>query len=196
MLNLPHTLVLVRHGETDWNVERRMQGRTDIPLNERGRAQAWRHGVTLARKVPGVEQFDFASSPLVRARETMEIMRAAMGLDPHDYRIAPELMEITFGTWEGFTLGELAITGPEEVKAREADKWGYVPPEGESYAMATERVRRFAEAITRDTVAVSHGAVGRCLRGLLFGTDTVEVPVLEAPQDTFLICREGAGEWH
>lgn len=186
-------LIFIRHGETDWNVEARLQGQQNIPLNERGRAQAHRHGKVLNDEVPDIQHFDFVASPLDRAGETMRIMRAAMGLDPEGFRIEPDLIEITFGEWEGFTLAELATVGSTE---READKWSYVPPGGESYAMLAARVRRWLAALDRDTVAVSHGAVGRVVQGILFGASEHEVPNLPSPQDSLLIWRDGKGTWH
>lgn len=190
------TLVFVRHGETDWNVEARLQGQQDIPLNDRGRAQAVRNGQVLLQRVPAVAGFDFVASPLGRAGETMRIMRQTMGLAPEAYRVEPDLIEITFGDWEGFTLAELAASGSPESARREADKWSYVPPHGESYAILDERVRRWLGRLRDDTVAVSHGAVGRVLQGILFGLGPDAVPHLPSPQDRFLVWRDGGGEWH
>lgn len=188
-------LVFVRHGETDWNVEARLQGQQDIPLNARGRAQARRNGEALTRAVPAIADFAFVASPLMRARETMEILRAAMGLDPTGYDVETELLEITFGAWEGFTLAELAAKGGDAVARRAADKWGFVPPGGESYAMLASRIDRWLGGLARDTVAVSHGAVGRVVEGRLRNVDPREVPMLEAPQDRVLIYSAGRAEW-
>ena len=190
-----HTLIFIRHGETDWNVAERFQGHQDIPLNARGRAQARRNGEALLRAMPGIASFDFVASPLCRARQTMEILRAALGLDPSGYRVDRQLIEITFGAWEGSTLAELAAGGPEEMARREADKWGFVPPGGESYAMLAERVDRWIASLDRNTVAVSHGAVGRVVRGRLFGVREKELPGLPAPQDRVLVWRGGRGQW-
>jgi probable phosphoglycerate mutase len=195
-MKLRHTLVFIRHGETDWNVEHRLQGQQDIPLNDRGRLQARRNGETLLRAVPDVARFEFVTSPLVRARETMEILRAAMGLSAGGYRIDPGLKEITFGEWEGFTLAELSAKDAGAVVARESDKWGYQPPRGESYAMLSVRIRHWLESVERDTVAVSHGAVSRVIRGLLEGLRSEEIPLLDAPQDRFLVVRPDRAEWH
>ena len=188
------TLVLVRHGETDWNVERRLQGQQNIPLNAKGREQARRNGEAL-RSIEGIGSYDFVASPLDRAVETMRIMRTALGLDPEGFRSDPGLIEITFGAWEGFTLEELSVDQADNVRRRQADKWGYVPPGGESYEMLTERMTEWLRGVAADTVAVSHGAVARVLQGLLFGTPHPEVPVLPSPQDTVLVYREGKAKW-
>ncbi len=101
------TLVFVRHGETDWNVEGRLQGQRDIPLNARGRGQAKRNGETIRELIPEAATFDFISSPLSRTRETMEILRAAMGLDPAAYEVDSRLLEITFCDLDGFTSRDI-----------------------------------------------------------------------------------------
>jgi len=189
------TLVFIRHGETDWNAEARLQGQRDIPLNDTGRAQARRNGTVLARDMPDAAGFDFVASPLGRAHETMILLRGAMGLGASGFRTDPALIEITFGVWEGFTLAEIDADGSVEARRRQADKWGYVPPRGESYAMLSERVIRWLGTIDRDTVAVSHGAVGRVVQGLLLGIDPEEVPNLPIPQDRMFVYRDGGHEW-
>src|SRR5262245_47412609 len=101
----------VRHGQTNWNAERRLQGQLDIPLNQLGRSQAARRGEMLRERFDrgGLEAggFDYVASPLGRARETMELMRRGLGLDPAVYRTDPRLKEMSFGRWEGFTFTEL-----------------------------------------------------------------------------------------
>src|SRR6185369_16761672 len=120
--------------------------------------------------------FDFVSSPLCRARETMEIARAALGLDPAAYRIDDRLIEISFGEWEGFTLEELRRASPAAVAARERDKWAFKPPAADSYATMSVRVRDWYDSLTQNTVAVAHGGT---LRGLIVQLGIC--PAAEAP---------------
>ncbi|MBN9000276.1 MAG: histidine phosphatase family protein [Rhizobiales bacterium] len=181
------TIVFIRHGETDWNAEGRFQGQQDIPLNPRGRSQARRNGRVLAENLPQAANFDFVASPLMRTRETMEIVRGSMGLDPHDYRLDPILKEITFGDWEGFTAAEMKANWPDRVVAREADKWAFTPPAGESYAMLSERIARWHDTLAGPAVVVSHGGVCRVLQGLLLGLGPELTPNLDIPQDRFMI---------
>ena len=188
-------IIFLRHGETDWNAEGRLQGQRDVPLNDTGRGQALRNGRTLAAAFPDLSAYDFVSSPLVRSRETMEIARAAMGLDPRDYRLDDRLREITFGDWEGFTTAELRARIPEAVAAREKDKWRFLPPGGESYHLLAERVGGWLAGIVRPTFVVAHGGVGRVLRMHLLGMDRNEVVSADFPQDRVLIVRDGKGEW-
>ncbi len=106
-------IYVIRHGQTDWNAESRLQGQKDIPLNDTGRQQATGNGLALGA-ILGADaaQFDFVASPLGRTRETMERLRRAMGLDPTAYRTDDRLKEVSFGDWEGFTLA-----GAETVRA-------------------------------------------------------------------------------
>src|ERR1700722_10926644 len=100
-------LYYARHGLTDWNIAGRLQGHRDIPLNPTGRAQAACCGEILrdlfARDGRAPGSLDCVSSPLSRARDTMEIMRGTLGLDPAGYAVEPRLAEIGFGEWEGLT---------------------------------------------------------------------------------------------
>jgi probable phosphoglycerate mutase len=160
-------IYFARHGQTDWNAERRLQGQHDIPLNSLGRLQAAQSGTILrglfARERLSAGDLDYVSSPLGRARETMELMRSGLGLPPQGYRTDPRLMEMSFGRWEGYTFPELKDREAEALAAREKDKWGFVLPGGESYDQLVIRVRDWYEGIERDTVVASHGGVCRAL---------------------------------
>ena len=161
------TLYYVRHGLTDWNVEQRLQGRRDVPLNREGRAQALRCGEILrellVRDGRAPEDLDYVSSPLIRARETMELMRAALGLEPDRYRVDARLAEIAFGEWEGLTYEDVLARDPDVVAWRESDKWGFLPPGGESYAQLTLRLRAWHDTLAADTVVAAHGGTARAL---------------------------------
>src|SRR5260221_487948 len=160
-------LYYIRHGQTDWNFERRLQGQHDIPLNALGREQAVQCGRILrdmfARDGRSPEDFDYCASPLNRARVTMELMRAELGLDPEVYRTDARLMEMSFGRWEGFTYAELQVREAAALAAREHDKWGFVLPGGESYAQLELRVGVWYERLDRDSVVTAHGGVCRAL---------------------------------
>jgi len=132
-------LLFLRHGETDWNRALRFQGQRDVPLNEIGRRQAARNGRAIAG-ILGAEHWRLVSSPLGRSIETMRIALEAARLAGRPFATDPVLKEAHYGDWEGLTLVEIGERYAEAARAREADKWGYVPPNGESYAMVAERV--------------------------------------------------------
>lgn len=167
----------IRHGETDWNLERRLQGQLDIPLNDRGRQQAVQCGLILRdliaarHKMP--PDFAFISSPLSRARETMEILRNSLGLPREGYAIDPRLAELSFGNWEGLTYKEVRALDRSVLAVRERDKWHFATPEGESYADLLVRVRDWKAEVTSDTIVAAHGGVARVLM-VLFGVRTPE----------------------
>jgi probable phosphoglycerate mutase len=162
----------IRHGETDWNAVRRLQGGHDIPLNDRGRRQAAQCGDTLRDliashgKTPA--DFAFVSSPLSRASETMEIVRGALGLPAAGYAAEPRLAELSFGRWEGKTYREIGAADPQVLKVRERDKWNFRPPDGESYADLLARVRAWHDGVTGDVIVTAHGGVARAVM-VLFG---------------------------
>src|SRR6185295_15086691 len=95
------TLYFVRHGETDWNAERRFQGQMDIPLNDRGKAQAQRNGAVLRDAISDTSKLDLLASPLGRARETMSIMLGELNLSVDSVRFDDRLRELSYGAWEG-----------------------------------------------------------------------------------------------
>jgi len=164
-------LYYVRHGLTDWNIAGRLQGHRDIPLNQTGRAQAVHCGEILrdllARGGCSVSQYDYVSSPLSRARESMEIMRATLGVAPTGYGIEARLTEISFGEWEGLTYAEVMLRDPDIVVKREADKWEFLPPGGENYRQLALRVGAWYATLERNTVVSAHGGTGRALVALL-----------------------------
>lgn len=189
------TLYFIRHGQTDWNAERRYQGQRDIPLNDFGRAQARRNGETLARSVAGAATFQFISSPLGRALETMQIVRDAMALDPNGYLIQDALKEINYGHWEGVLADELPERDPDGLAQRRRDPFHWRPRGGESYADLTKRAATWLATIECDTVAASHGGVGRTLQGLILGLGHDEILKLDAPQDRIMVVRSDSIDW-
>jgi broad specificity phosphatase PhoE len=161
------TIYYVRHGETDWNVEGRLQGGIDTPLNDLGRTQAARAGSILAdlfaRHGRTASSLVFVASPLQRARDTMDLVRSELKLPPGGYALDDRLREIGYGHWEGSTLAQMQSSDPELYATREADKWSVPPPGGESYASVAIRMRDWYDSLKADTVAVAHGGTARAL---------------------------------
>ena len=108
-----------------------------------------------------------------------------MGLAPGEYAQSPELMELTFGDWEGLTWPEVEARDPAGARAREADKWNFVPPNGESYAQLAERLKRWLDSQSQDRFIASHGGVARALFYLLVNVDPRPPPAsyLAGPGD-------------
>lgn len=188
-------LYFIRHGETDWNVEGRLQGQRDIPLNERGRAQSIEVGLKLRDVGAPAETLPWLVSPLQRTQETARLARHAIGLSPHGYRLEDGLKELTFGEWEGSTWSELRGRNPMGVERRFADKWNFAPPSGESYAMLSERAERWLDSIKGDAVIVSHGGVARVLLALRGKIDPREAASMDIWQGRLLIFQGGEANW-
>ena len=171
-------LYYIRHGETAWNAEGRVQGSRDIPLNDKGMGQASAAGTILARllKQNGHEaaRLDYVSSPLGRARHTMDLLRAQLGLPAEGYRIEDQLREIAYGDWEGMTFPEMEAHNPAHYALRLQDKWATAAPSGESYAEVADRLGLWYGALAADTVVVAHGGTMRALMVTLGHLDAQE----------------------
>ena len=190
------TLYYLRHGETDWNAEGRLQGGRDIPLNARGRTQATHCGEILrdlfARDGTDTAALDYISSPLGRARDTMELARAELALPPKDYRIDERLTEVTFGEWEGYTLAELRNRDPRRTAAREHDKWRFIAPGGESYEQMSWRMRDWYQGLTRDAVVTAHGGTARGLMAHLEIAKPAAAPLVDIAQGVVYVFKGSA----
>ena len=143
---------LLRHGQTDWNVDMRLQGISDIPLNDYGREQA----TTAGKVLKNSEWSRIVTSPLSRAVETARIVASAIGHE--EVQHYPQLIERSFGVAEGFSYDEW----------REQYKDGETAPEAESLADLTERAKQLLDSLAIDFagetfLAVSHGALIRRL---------------------------------
>ena len=189
----------VRHGETDWNREGRLQGRRDVALNARGRRQASISGAILAglleRRELKADALDFVSSPLSRTRETMELLRHGLGMPAKPYRSDPRLLELSFGRWEGLTWAEIKRDHGSANDARRRDRWNFVPPGGESYAALLDRVTPWLDALEPNSVVVAHGGVARAILHLVTGLSSERAPNEEIRQGRVLVFDAGAAHW-
>ncbi|MEW5721334.1 MAG: histidine phosphatase family protein [Chloroflexota bacterium] len=137
------TLVLIRHGQTDWNVEGRWQGQTDLPLNDRGRQEAQR----VAQDLGAFEFAALYSSDLRRALETAQIIGAALGL-----AVTPErrLREINLGVWQGMLSTDIRARYPDAFRQWHTSPLTVHPPDGEDItALAARVIQAVNEIITR-----------------------------------------------
>jgi probable phosphoglycerate mutase len=169
------TLLLTRHGETDWNAERRWQGHSDPPLNERGREQARE----LAAALDGVDVI--YSSDLARARETADILGERLGLR---VRLDPRLRERNFGSWEGRTWEELEVDEAEDLgRWMAGDSHG--PDDAEPYEEFSARIESFLDEVVlrhpaERVLVVGHGgsirAIHALAEGLDFGRHHLQIP--------------------
>ena len=161
-------LLLIRHGQTNWNLEQRFQGQSDIPLNETGRKQA----AALADRL-SAKQFDaIYSSDLQRAAETAAIILQMSGFNP-DLHPDSRLREVNFGDWEGLTYDEIRAKHPDPLAAWEADIFKNAPPNGETLEGLAVRVQSMLDELRekhedQNILIVAHGGVLQTLICLAF----------------------------
>lgn len=163
------TMYLVRHGETDWNLANKIQGSTDIPLNENGRQQARE----LAEKLAGMDKqvACIYTSGLQRALETAQIIGNRLGMEPV---VSPGLKEICMGEWEGLTWKQVRESDSESYQQWYNNRRYTVPPQGESYEQLLQRLmpvlRQMMSESTGDVLVVTHSAVIMTLMSYIYDT--------------------------
>lgn len=175
----------MRHGETVWNAEQRLQGRKDTPLTAKGVAQAQAFGTRLKQIVPNPADCRLIASPLGRAWQTAVLAVTSMARSPSDIELEPRLVEHAFGAWEGLNQEDLQRDHADDLAARLADKWNVPATDGESYAMVADRVGAWlAEHDEAQTnIVICHGVVARVMRGLYAEMPRDELMRLPEPQD-------------
>ena len=186
-------IYLLRHGETVWNTEQRMQGRLDSPLTAHGIEQVQSLGRLLAATLDAPPTCKIVSSPLGRAWQSAAIIAGALGLAPQAIVREPRLAELAYGQWEGLTIDEIKQRHPETWKRRNADRWNTSVPGGESYALVAKRVGSWMSGIRESDrlVVVCHGGTSRILRGLYANLPAEQVLDLPQPQDSLFHLSDG-----
>ncbi len=164
-----------------------------VATNRRGRGASFIK--YLPRKGENAAALAFQCSPLERTRTTMEIVRAELGLPREGGVFDDRLVEFTFGRWEGLTWPEVCAQDPELARARETDKWNFVPPGGESYAELAVRLAPWLEAQTEASVVVSHGGVARVLMAMIGGLPRERAPMADIWQGRVLVFSDGRFDW-
>jgi broad specificity phosphatase PhoE len=189
--------LLIRHGRTAWNEERRMQGRADLPLSPEGRTEvlSWRLPLAWA-------DARWLSSPLRRATETAAL------LTDRPVAVEPRLIEMNWGAFEGRTLAELRAEAPEAMAANEARGLDFRPPEGESPREVRTRLEGLFADLGADpadeaiAVCVTHKGVVRAALSLATGWDMLAKPPLRLADNAALALKRQPngqialeGEW-
>lgn len=163
-------LVIIRHGPTQWNADKRLQGHSDIPLSEAGRT------IVATWKLPeGLDRMAWVSSPLSRAVETARMLGA-----PADLSLEDRLREIGYGQWEGYTYADVATEiGEERLSAMQALGLDYCAPDGETRRVFHDRIGAWLvdlAAANRPTLAFAHQGVIRALVAMALPWDYVGEP--------------------
>ncbi|MFG6510775.1 MULTISPECIES: histidine phosphatase family protein [unclassified Sulfitobacter] len=180
------TLYILRHGETEWNLANRLQGRFDSPLTERGREQAAAQNAIL--KHCDLAGFSALSSPQGRAVVTAEIALAGTGLEAAP---DPRLGEIGIGAWAGMSRDTLLRQTPA---ARDSYDLYEHAPEGEGFAALHKRCLRFLNSLSGPHVLVTHGITSRMLRLILLGRTPAALREMQGGQGVVFRLENGQQE--
>lgn len=190
------TIILVRHGETRWNREGRVQGHGDSPLTPKGAAQARAYGLRLREMLGGTGQWRVVSSPLGRCVQTAGILCEVADLDFRAITFDERLREVHTGEWSGLPKAELAARHPGMLEGEGLGHWVFRCPGGESHQAVTARLADWLAGLRPGdkVVAVSHGIAGRVLRGLYLRDDPDRAMRGDSPQDALFLMAKGCIE--
>jgi broad specificity phosphatase PhoE len=187
-----HVVYVIRHGQTAWNVEGRMQGRLDSPLTERGRTQADVHGRALAA-LGGVERL--IVSPSGRTCATAELVNAHLRAP---VQLDAALMERDCGVWSGLTIDDIATRYPHEWRGRLDDPYHHRPPQGENLPDMEQRVGDLLDVLVtgeaRRIALVTHGVMSRVIVMRLMNLRPAQATLVRHPNELFYRIELGTTE--
>jgi broad specificity phosphatase PhoE len=187
-------IFLLRHGETVWNRERRVQGHLDSPLTPLGLDQARRYGTRLKGLFGQEDGYRLVASPLGRALHTATIVAEVLGRTPDQITTDDRLKEMAWGRWDGMTAAEIEALDAELWQARIDDRWTRPPPGGgETQQDILDRATAWLGSVAADArlVVIAHGALGRAVRCAYEGLPPAAMLDLDQPQDAFFRLRGG-----
>lgn len=186
-------IYLVRHGETYWNVEGRIQGQTQTDLTQKGIEQSkWLAEYFRSKMIDRI-----ICSKLVRSQKTAEQINTHHNLQ---LEINPKINECNWGKWEGLTHAEVKERYPDEYSYSRENIWYFRPQNGESYDDLFDRlypiVSEFAAiAVTENLLIVSHAMVNKVLLGIFLDLPMEEIVKIAHPNDTIYFISRSSDEW-
>ncbi len=182
-------IFVLRHGETEFNADKKLQGHCNSSLTSKGSDQARRVGTTLKQYVEN-RPFRVYSSTLGRALQTSQIVCEELNYSYENLNKEPRLKEFSLGEWEQRTIPSLEQETPNLLAQND---WYLQAPNCETYESVRERLSSWLSDVAHDEdiVVVSHGLTGIVLRGLLLGMDYTQVWQQDLPQDAFFIIEDG-----
>ena len=193
------TILLIRHAETQWNIEGRLQGWRDAPLTLNGFRQAIAVAENVRKTWAGLALdggVQYHCSDLGRARQTASILADCWGIRFGQFIAEERIKERNYGGWEGMTLDEVASGRPIEFRNHQADPWGYEVPGGEAKAALFERISAWLDDLPRNRthVVVTHSGCFRAIRGAYVNASCEEIDAYREPQTTSFLLREGKAQ--
>jgi probable phosphoglycerate mutase len=181
-------IYFLRHGQTQWNVSKRVQGRLDSTLTEKGENQAYLQGKILSQRLDTLQRKVFCS-PLGRTRQTAEIILKENTLDIH---FDDRLVEIGVGDWEGTLQDELKINHPEMFITEPTFLSLYgAAPNGEGFENLKSRCIDFLCSLNQPSIVISHGVIMTVMRGILLNLPRSEMEKWDQPQGKLIHVKNG-----
>ncbi|MFM2486056.1 histidine phosphatase family protein [Celerinatantimonas yamalensis] len=182
-------LYIIRHGQTEFNSEQRLQGQCNSPLTPLGEQQAQSVGLSLAAQAD-IDTFALIASPLGRARQTAQWIAKALGQEAPSIRFDERLMEFALGDWESLPAPEIKALHPEFIDSKD---WYLRAPKAESLSAVKQRVNAFLNdpKTPEKAIVVSHALTGSVLRALLIGLDDTQIFEQPRPQDSYFYVVNG-----
>ncbi|CCQ74499.1 Fructose-2,6-bisphosphatase [Magnetospira sp. QH-2] len=186
-------MILLRHGETQWNRARRYQGQQDSPLTLTGIGQVRAIAETLRDHINEGTGFDIWSSPLPRARQSISIFCDQLDLDYGSVRFDDRLMERSYGRWEGLARDDISCRYPEDLAREDEDRWHFNIPHGESFKQVGDRLGDWLHELNANqpVLVMAHGGSGRVLRGIVVGQSPEHIFANDPPQSTAFSIADG-----
>ncbi|WP_417825096.1 histidine phosphatase family protein [Thalassospira lucentensis] len=191
------TILLVRHGETQWNTEGRLQGWQDAPLTLNGFRQVCAVAENIREMWVGLQKngsVKYHTSSLGRARQTASILSDCWGIPYAAFATDDAIKERNYGQWEGMTLSEVSRSRSAEFEAHQNDPWGYLVPGGETKLELLARIDTWLHELPADQahVVVTHSGCFRLIRGLYVGAARSDMDGYREPQTTSYLLADGA----
>jgi probable phosphoglycerate mutase len=190
------TIMLFRHGETQWNRAHRIQGQTDAlsPLTLKGTIQAKAYGRALARDLGAdIPQWTIIGSPLARCVQTLSILCDEADLDFNQIRFDDRLKEVSCGLYSGKLRTEVEAVDPDLFKGKGENSWYFRCPEGERLQDLEVRLGDWLSGFKPGdkAIVVTHGVAGKVIRGLYSGEPMAQALSVDSPQDAYFVLSQG-----
>ncbi len=187
---MTNRIFVLRHGETQYNAEKMLQGHCNSPLTAKGKAQALGVGLALKEHLNGKNVRVYSSS-LGRALQTAHIVCREIGYPNSRIVEEPRLIEFSLGDWEQRTIPSLELEHPNLLNNSD---WYLKAPESETYEAVKTRLASWLSEVPEfeDIIVINHGLAGFVLRGILLGLTYKEVWAQDLPQDAFFIIENGS----
>ncbi|KPA51595.1 histidine phosphatase family protein [Photobacterium lucens] len=183
------SIFLLRHGQTTFNAQQRLQGHCNSELTALGQTQAATLGASLNRKIANKKQWTVYSSPLGRALETAQIVCTELGIDSNSIITDERLKEFNLGDWEMCFIPDLVKQNPKLLNHRD---WYLSAPHCESYESVVTRVKDFLDddTVPDHVIVISHGLTGAVFRGVYTAMSYSETFEQDLPQNAYFLLAD------